>query len=473
MADCFLTNNPLFFDTAKCPCCSFLSHADLFLPLDSSSIEKVEEDEEKGSMLSPHDALEQIMMAASSSSQEEGTEKNKGEEATTPPTRVLLIDTHGHPHLNRERQAEYISSSEKKVNNNNNNLIALSCAVSQSDWITTLNYASTSKHILPGLGVHPWYLDSLSPNYLQDLEMLLKQHPNAIVGEIGLCKVAKFIRTYPDGKTAALTLQRKVFQEQLQLAAKLKRPTSVHCVKSHGVLLSILKEMKEKAKLELKEIRKKKKNGGGGGGGNEINESDFVRSAFPPAIGMHSFTGTAHHVKELLAFEESLYGHDTNESSKKKKKQQKKKDANIQQNNEAGVNEETTLIIQNKNNTNGEPSLEQPPPPLPEQRKPQPLFYFGFSHSINVLMCSSDKSRKQTSEAIRAVPLHRVLAESDVHSHEDVAAATAGAIANIAFCMDMPIVDVAKLTARNGLLFFGSLWQSDYIIKDTGGGVVS
>uniref|UniRef100_A0A7S1YSS2 TatD related DNase n=1 Tax=Ditylum brightwellii TaxID=49249 RepID=A0A7S1YSS2_9STRA len=149
--------------------------------------------------------------------------------------------------------------------------------------------------------------------------MLLKQHPNAIVGEIGLCKVAKFIRTYPDGKTAALTLQQKVFQEQLQLAAKLKRPTSVHCVKSHGVLLSILKEMKEKAKLELKEIRKKKKNGGGGGG-NEINESDFVRSAFPPAIGMHSFTGTAHHVKELLAFEESLYGHDTNESSKKKKK---------------------------------------------------------------------------------------------------------------------------------------------------------
>ena len=49
----------------------------------------------------------------------------------------------------------------------------------------------------------------LSSSYLSDLESLLVQHPRAIVGEIGLCKVAKFVRQYPadlGGKSTAMEM---------------------------------------------------------------------------------------------------------------------------------------------------------------------------------------------------------------------------------------------------------------------------
>ena len=84
--------------------------------------------------------------------------------------------------------------------------------------------------------------------------------------------MARFLRTYPAGKAAALELQRRVFTEQLKLAAKYERPVSVHCVDQHAVLLKVL------AELSPQEI--------------------------PPTIGMHSFTGLAHHVRQLLKFEQ-------------------------------------------------------------------------------------------------------------------------------------------------------------------------
>lgn len=323
-------------DQPSCPCCVFLPD-DLFLP-DSlkDPLTPLE------NMVTPQEALEQIVKDESS----------------------ILVDTHGHAHLERGLHESYQLEHTPSIKT-----ISLACAVEAKDWDSCLEYASQSPNILPGIGIHPWYLADLPDNYLQTLEDLLQQHPRAMVGEIGLCKMARFLRTYSEGKTAALELQRKVFLDQLKLAAKYKRPVSVHCVQQHGVLLKV------------------------------FNELDVL----PPTIAMHSFTGTAHHVQQMLKF---------------------------------------------------------------EQHHPSTRIFFGFSHIVNYEMCSSDKSRRQGMEAIRAVPSDRLLAESDVHASVDVAVGTAGAIAYLALALSLPMEQVARQTAENGIAFL----QSTYHHRTLGSG---
>ena len=158
----------------------------------------------------------------------------------------------------------------------------------------------------------------------------------------------------------------------MKLAAKLRRPVSVHCVNQHGVFVSVIKE------LLLEESTTKD-----------------TTDKFPTAIAMHSFTGTAHHVKELLTLEKQI-------------------------------------------------TLDGP------------LFYFGFSHAVNFAMCTSEKSRRKGREAVRAVPKDRLLVESDVHATSELLLGTAGAISYVAHSTQIDIIDIAKLTTRNGLAFLTS-----------------
>lgn len=284
---------------------------------------------------------------------------------------VLLVDTHGHAQLDRVRDDAYaIPEGLEGIARPSVRLKSLTCAVEPKDWQDTLDFASSSDSILPALGVHPWYVEDLPEDWLQTLEALLRKHPSAIVGEIGLCKMAKFVRQHPEGKTVALEIQRSIFKEQMILAAKLRRPVSVHCVNQHGTFVSVLKEI-------------------------VCSNRENPRDVLPIAIGMHSFTGTANHVKELLTFEKSI--------------------------------------------------------------SPQkPLFYFGFSHAVNYSMCTSDKSRRKGREAVRAVPSDRILVESDVHSPSDLLCGTAGAIAYAAWASNISVEEMAEVTSRNGLTFLGS-----------------
>jgi TatD DNase family protein len=221
----------------------------------------------------------------------------------------------------------------------------------------------------------------------------LSEHPRLIIGEIGLCKMARFVRDFPKnngGKSTAIALQKLVFSKQLQLAARWLRPVTVHCVDAHGMFMEtlweILRQVKEDScPEEVKEDGKK-----------------HWRTAFPSAIAMHSFTGTAHQVNEILAFERALLD------------------------------------------------------PEGEDGNKAILFYFGVSHSINHLMCTSEKSRKKGMEAIRSIPANRLLVESDVHASVDVTLGTAGAVAYAAHVRDERIEDVAKLCVGNGLRFLST-----------------
>jgi TatD DNase family protein len=309
------------------------------------------------------------------------------------------VDTHGHAHL--ERQDEQDDSAQaamyrldddgvgnhdaqqKSEGQHNDRLllpcwISLTCAVQQADWNDCLAYAASNPYRMAAIGIHPWYLggsnNNLSDDWLAKLEQILQQHAGVMVGEIGLCKMARFLRTYEHGKQAGLALQRSVFVQQLQLAAKYQRPVSIHCVNQQGVLLDIFKEQQEQQQKQQQQL-------------------------LPPAMALHSFTGTAHHVKLLLAWEATL---------------------NL-------------------------------------TKEQQPLLYFGFSHAINHTMCTSEKSRRQCREAIYMVPPDRLLAESDLHVTSHILGGTVAAIAYLAWALDKDVTLVAQQTRDNGLRFLQRL----------------
>lgn len=433
-----------------CPCCSF--DIDLFLP-DSEKTDKagsgsINEDSDKNEdalsssllNLSLEEILKKLVGECGIESQDHDDKQNLP---------IVIVDTHGHAQLDRERNEAYSleglieqrgrqkkrDTTKKLQGIQNFHVKSLACSVEPADFDATLKYAAMSDFILPALGVHPWYIenipgytskrdrgdfDSLDKEWLDPLEQLLLEHPNCLVGEIGLCKIAKWVRTYPDGKAAAMAIQKRVFKKQMLLAARLRRPVSVHCVNSHGIFVSAINEILEQTKVG-ENMTSLENN-------DDICITDDSRWLLPPAIAMHSFTGTAHHVKELLDLEHCIdFPKDT---ARRKKKKSSKSLAKAAEN----------------NNLESPRSLLRPP-----------LFYFGFSHTVNYAMCTSEKSRKKGKEAIQAVPLDRLLVESDVHSDADVAGGTLGAISYVAWARNMQLRDVMSVTSKNGSSFLGSI----------------
>jgi len=434
----------------SCPCCSF-GGMSLFLPWGDSNnigVERVRIADETTlssaavDVLSPSEAWQAIISARADASQQQ--------------LPIALVDTHGHPHL--ERSVEYAiqeKGGEKYAYNDQTNIVvSITCAVSPVDWNDALDYSCRSQHVLPALGIHPWYLSDilmkdivegnieesttdkpanieqyLNWDWLNELEAQLSQHPNLIVGEIGLCKMARFVREFPKalgGKATALQLQKIVFKKQMELAAQWRRPVTVHCVNAHGLLMEtleeILNEARESCSKEEEQVHSTSN--------NSLQYDGLkttLRKAFPPAIGMHSFTGTAHHVQQILDFERSILYPELVEAEGKKqrgkKKQQKQQNAE-----EKEVKGDTDI-----------------------------LFYFGFSHSVNYIMCTSEKAKRKGIEAVQAIPSDRLLVESDVHATEDVTLGTAGATAYAAHARGESLQDVAETSTINGLRFISSL----------------
>ncbi|KAL3772015.1 hypothetical protein ACHAWO_008187 [Cyclotella atomus] len=405
--------------TPPCPCCAFVG-GDLFLPLTEddktsqySTVAHKEVVTEVVDVMSPADAMKMI-----------SNEDHK----------IVLVDTHGHPHL--QRDIEYADVSHPNAPEEGR-VVSLTCAVSPLDWKDTLTFASQSQFILPALGIHPWYLNDilaednqqedvekyLSWDWLKELEQQISQHPNLVVGEIGLCKMARFVREFPmelGGKATALQLQKIVFRKQMELAAKWSRPVTVHCVNMHGSLMEVLTEILHHA-IELYNTRESEQTHD-----DAMSLQEFVRNKFPPSIAMHSFTGTAHHAQEILQFENEILNRHQKSNNKRgsKKRMQAYAEAAAKQ-----------------SNSNTEHCI----------------FYFGFSHAVNHIMCTSDKARRKGMEAVRAIPLDRLLAESDVHNPADVALGTAGGVAYIAAARGEELTAVADQTAINGLRYLSSL----------------
>lgn len=145
---------------------------------------------------------------------------------------------------------------------------AVVVAVNETDWESVLNYCGRPS-LIPGLGVHPWEAHLTRPGYLNRLRSKLAARDDAIIGEIGLCKCAKNVRG--PAKARGWQAQLQVFNAQLQVARDLGRPVSIHCVRAFG----------------------------------DVRES--LRRLAPPSAALHSFSGSAHQVREFLRLETPVF----------------------------------------------------------------------------------------------------------------------------------------------------------------------
>lgn len=135
--------------------------------------------------------------------------------------------------------------------------------------------------VVPCFGVHPWFLHELTeqdwhvlepcqlPKWIVEIERIVTSTPGAIVGEIGLD--AFHFDPVTEELVSPMDKQVEAFRLQMELAARLDKPVSVHGVQCFGTLMPILSQLK-KSKTKL-----------------------------PPKIYFHAFGGKAGTVDQLTA----------------------------------------------------------------------------------------------------------------------------------------------------------------------------
>lgn len=107
------------------------------------------------------------------------------------------------------------------------------CGTHPADWPAVESLASGDRRIVPAFGLHPWYLEQRTADWLDRLEVFLKRNPGAGVGEIGLDHA--LITRDDEVQAAAAT-------SQLALARRFDRPASIHCRRAWAALLQVLDE---------------------------------------------------------------------------------------------------------------------------------------------------------------------------------------------------------------------------------------
>ena len=108
------------------------------------------------------------------------------------------------------------------------------CTTSESERELLINKMQNDNRIYGCFGVHPWFVSDVKDGFENRLEQILKSNDSFMVGEIGLDKYK------PD-----MDKQVHVFEEQFDIAVKLKRTVFIHCVGAWDKILHILKQYKK------------------------------------------------------------------------------------------------------------------------------------------------------------------------------------------------------------------------------------
>ena len=105
----------------------------------------------------------------------------------------------------------------------------------ESDWPEVARLARAfPDFVIPSFGLHPWYVAECSPVWLETLTRFLEDHPGCPVGEIGL---DRWVANHD------LVRQGEVFRAQMELAARLERPVTIHCLKAWEDLARVWPEL--------------------------------------------------------------------------------------------------------------------------------------------------------------------------------------------------------------------------------------
>lgn len=141
---------------------------------------------------------------------------------------MRLLDAHNHLHdqrLEAQRAPVLAALAQAGVAR------AVVNGTREEDWQAVATLASSEPWVLPSFGLHPWHAPTRSARWQERLLEHLEAHPRAGVGEIGL---DRWIAGHD------LEDQCSVLRAQLAIAARLKRPATIHCIQAWGALLETL-----------------------------------------------------------------------------------------------------------------------------------------------------------------------------------------------------------------------------------------
>ena len=146
---------------------------------------------------------------------------------------MQFIDTHIHLQDYKQKCATDIIAEMSKFG-----VQKLLCvSATEEDWEKVAMLAQNNpQKVVPAFGLHPWYLEKRSANWLSALEDMLQEFPNALVGECGLDR-----RKNPEKEP-----QMEVFIKHIELAKKFRRPLLIHAVKSFLWLDELWNKMPQK-----------------------------------------------------------------------------------------------------------------------------------------------------------------------------------------------------------------------------------
>ncbi len=134
---------------------------------------------------------------------------------------MKIIDAHSHiDYITHKHQSDVIET--------------ICSTTDETQWKRLVELIHNDKNIHGAFGVHPWFADSVSDEFILNLEKLLNTDSNYMVGEIGLDKYK------PD-----MNKQIDIFIQQFNLAIQLKRAVFLHCVGAWDKILHILKQYKK------------------------------------------------------------------------------------------------------------------------------------------------------------------------------------------------------------------------------------
>jgi TatD DNase family protein len=115
----------------------------------------------------------------------------------------------------------------------------------EGDWNAVAQLANRTEWVVPSFGLHPWWVGTESPDWLDRLEQNLSAHPNAGVGEIGLHRSRSGSNRHQKIREQGLqksTIQEQicVLVQQLKLATRMNRVVTLHCVHAWEEMAAVL-----------------------------------------------------------------------------------------------------------------------------------------------------------------------------------------------------------------------------------------
>ena len=107
-------------------------------------------------------------------------------------------------------------------------------ATKENEWEKIISLSKKYTFVQAAIGIHPWFIETASPDWEEKMSLMLQNNPSLMIGEIGL-----------DGLKDNIKKQEEIFLTSLCLAQKFKRSVHIHAVKSWDKILSHLKEFSD------------------------------------------------------------------------------------------------------------------------------------------------------------------------------------------------------------------------------------